>query len=140
MNRDNRKSISVPHSAGGGGLFQDEERVGNDMLMIRSAIKKRWPISDELKRRLIARMGEIIDSEHSDSRDAIGAAKVIATAEGQNQCDELKLIPDQVDHTHNLGFSPRAVADELRADAGYLEYQRQKALAEDSGQPVVIAD
>ena len=58
-----------------------------DLVLARSAINNRWPISDAIKQKVIATCEKLLDS--GKPRDQVAAMKTLAAIEGQNQKDEL---------------------------------------------------
>jgi hypothetical protein len=50
------------------------------------AVRKRWPVTDGARQKLVQRMESMLGS--SDERFVIAASKVMATIESQNQADE----------------------------------------------------
>jgi len=69
--------------------------------LYRKAIKQRWPLPEKYKQAVIERQVKIAVSPESTPRESTSAAKVIMTAEAQNQADELKLEPAEVgQHVH----------------------------------------
>lgn len=61
-------------------------KPGTESKLVRTAIRNRWPVSDELKKATIERMADVLHSE--DNRDCVSAAKVIVAADKINQEDD----------------------------------------------------
>lgn len=61
-------------------------KPGTESTLARTAIRNRWPVSDELKKKTIDRMADVLCSE--DNRDCVSAAKVIVAADKINQEDD----------------------------------------------------
>ena len=59
-----------------------------DTRLIEKAIRKRWPIPEEMKAAIIARQIAIATSEEAENREATSAAKCLVAMEAQNVADE----------------------------------------------------
>jgi len=71
----------------------------NDINMIASAFKQRWPMSPEYREAIVkSLMATAIDPNGTDKRAKIAAAKALMEAEKQNQVDE---NVDQLQHDRN---------------------------------------
>lgn len=79
-----------------------------NMALVRSAIRKGYPISEELKKKLIDQMDSVLEGAE-EPRDKIGAAKVIIAADMVNVRREQQ--PSQHLHFHANSSGP----DECRA-------------------------
>ena len=62
--------------------------IRQDMIDYRVAIKRRYPITDEMKSRMLESVMAIISDPVASPREKTGAAKVLIAAEQQNQADE----------------------------------------------------
>lgn len=94
---------------GGGNLLAASSKLHDDFRLVSRAIKKRWPISDELKAGLIERLEKIIE-ENEDDEVAIKAINVIKGMEQQNQKDEQTAIL-QSDRNRFLDIAERLGLD-----------------------------
>lgn len=59
-----------------------EEVTAADLRLVRKALRHNWPISDDLRARLVNRMDDLLGSE--DERNAIAAAKTLVMADAIN--------------------------------------------------------
>ena len=59
----------------------------DDCRLVAMAVKKRWPISEDVKQRLVERLATVA-FENPDDQIAIKAASVLKSMEQQNQKDE----------------------------------------------------
>ena len=78
-----------------------KELSRSDMRLIAKAAKQRWPIPDEYKKGIVARMVQIAVDGQQSPRDSIGAARALVAMEGQN-IDQEKIdagIPEE-EHNH----------------------------------------
>ena len=62
--------------------------VRSDLQIYSRAVKQRWPVSDAMKQSVAAEMERIVTSKTASERAKISAAKVLISAEAQNQSDE----------------------------------------------------
>lgn len=86
--------------------------VRQDLTDYRVAIKRRYEISDEMKKKILEAVVGIVNSAESSNRDKVAAAKVIIAAEQQNQSDE-KLLND---NARILEFAERiGIREEVEA-------------------------
>lgn len=68
-------------------ILETGSKFHDDCRLVTMAVKKRWPISEEVKNRLIDRLASIaVDSPEDET--AIKAANVLRSMEQQNQKDE----------------------------------------------------
>jgi hypothetical protein len=72
---------------GGQGASFDIALSAHDRALVRRALKERWPVSDTMKRRLLAQVGKALRKE-LEPRALGQLGRIIITAEGQNQADE----------------------------------------------------
>ena len=56
------------------------------------AIIQRWPIKQEYRQAIIARLVKIVADPKSSPREVTAASKALLAAEGQNQTDEHKIV------------------------------------------------
>jgi hypothetical protein len=104
--------------------------------MIERAVRERWPIPDEARGKVVNRQVRIATSKRSSPREATSAARCLAAMDSQNLAAEHKaidkLLPDLVNVSQTEGEQVRRnLADALQAPE-YVEYIRQRALAEDT--------
>jgi hypothetical protein len=69
-------------------LFEDKKRFHSDLRLVEFGIKKRWPISDQMKSHIVDSLNAFLDGDNS--RVKIKAIEIIVSLEAQNQRDELK--------------------------------------------------
>ena len=62
--------------------------IRQDMTIYRVAIKRRYPITEEMKQRMIDAIDGIVQDPASSKREVVSACKVMLAAEQQNQADE----------------------------------------------------
>ena len=77
--------------------------IRQDLIDYRVAFKRRYPISDELKQKVLDRVEAILDDPLSTKRELVAAAKVVLAAEQQNQADEKTIT----DNERILAFAER---------------------------------
>lgn len=89
--------------SGGRGRFvsNDPHRIRGELAMIATAVKRRWDM-DETKRKQLA--NEVLDAaiDATDPEIKFKGASIIVRMEGQNQADEHKLTPSQVNVRHQI--------------------------------------
>ena len=103
-----------------------------NMALMRRAIKGKWPITREIRQKVIDQMVLVVDCAESD-RDKIGAAKVIVSADGMNAKREATATPQQHEHHHSGAVVHATVRGELMNDPAYLEYLRNHQGDGDTG-------
>lgn len=109
--------------------FLDQEKFSrSDLALLKRAIKGRFPMPRNVRRKLVERMSELLDSP--DANEAIGAARVLVTADSLNQKDEQGPVTGPVVNV-NVGIS-QTIQAALNAPE-YLEYQRSLAVNSDPG-------
>ena len=59
----------------------------SDAVLIRTAVKRRWGLTDEMKNALVEKTFASF-AQATDERAIVGLAKVLQTMEAQNQADE----------------------------------------------------
>lgn len=67
--------------------------VRQDLTEYRVAIKRRYEISDEMKKKMLEFVSGVFSDPLASNREKVAAAKVLIAAEQQNQADE-KLLSD----------------------------------------------
>lgn len=87
--------------AQGKGELLESRRLRSDLGLVKMAVRKRWPISDEVKSELIEKLSSI--AELGTNEEALRAIEIIVSTEAQNQKDD-----------HRLG---EARSDDRRLDA-----------------------
>lgn len=65
--------------------------------MLEQAVRRRWNIDGATKERVVAALRRIVENPQSSARAVTSASRAIAQMEAQNQADEHKDRPDQVD-------------------------------------------
>ena len=91
-------------------LFEDKKRFHSDLRLVELGIKKRWPISDQMKSHIIDSLNEFLDGDNP--RVKIKAIEIIVALEAQNQRDELK-------HSAHPSHSAKSVdMDAIARDLG----------------------
>lgn len=78
----------------------------SDMKMIETAIKRNWPIPEEIMKSLPLQMALIVKKSTTE-RNKIAAARVIIAMHGQN-------VQPEAGQTINVGVSVNATIDEQR--------------------------
>lgn len=63
-----------------------------DTRMMAKALEQRWPMSDNVRKVVVARLAKIVADTSTSPREATAAARALIAAEGQNQGDEHKFI------------------------------------------------
>lgn len=117
--------------AGRGSLLDDGAKLHDDCRLIMSAIKKRWPIPDEMKEALVNRIGKII-TENPDDEVVIKVANVLRGMECSNQSDEHKVIDVRIQQRNaeldaiaaELGIDPSLIVNaQGQGGSGHLPAQ-----------------
>lgn len=116
------KSEKPPETAGvlGDGALHPGKY---NMALMRRAIKGKWPITKEIRQKVIDQMVLVVDCAESD-RDKIGAAKVIVSADGMNAKREATATPQQHEHHHSGAIALAAVRQEVLYDSSRLDALR----------------
>jgi hypothetical protein len=70
---------------GSGGLLESR-RIRSDLGLVKMAVRKRWPISEEVKIELIEKLASI--AELGTNEEALRAISILITVEAQNQKDD----------------------------------------------------
>lgn len=73
---------------GSGGLLESR-RIRSDLGLVKMAVRKRWPISEEVKIELIEKLASI--AELGANEEALRAIEILITMESQNQKDDHRL-------------------------------------------------
>ena len=69
--------------------MKDEDKLSRgDMRLFEQASRNRWPISNEYRRAMIARLMQIIADPNSSKREVTSASRALIAAESQNQADQ----------------------------------------------------
>ena len=63
-----------------------------DTRMMANALEQRWPISEQMRAAIVARLVRIVADPTSKPREVVAASRGLLSAESQNQLDELKTI------------------------------------------------
>jgi len=122
-------------AAGKGNLLESRSKLHDDCRLIMSAIKKRWPISDEMKQSLVDRLAGIITG-NDDDEVAIKAANVLRGMESANQSDEHKVIDVRIQQRNaeldaiaaELGIDPSLIVNaEGQGSGGNLPTQANQS-------------
>ena len=79
---------------GRGGILQSQ-RLRGDLRLVDMAVRKRWPITDEMKTELIERLASI--TELGTNEESLRAIAILITMEGQNQKDDHRLGEARID-------------------------------------------
>jgi hypothetical protein len=85
----------------GKGDLLESRRLRSDLRLVDLAVRKRWPISDEMKTELVEKLVSI--AELGTNEEALRAISILIAVEAQNQKDD-----------HLLG---QARSDDRRLDA-----------------------
>lgn len=110
-------------TTGKGNLLDDRAKLHDDCRLIMSAIKKRWPISEEMKQSLVNRLAGIITG-NDDDEVAIKAANVLRGMESANQSDEHKVIDVRI---QQRDAELDAIAADLGVEVGIVEYAQRSS-------------
>lgn len=74
------------YSGGEGGLLSKSGHNGDDAAMVRRAMREGWPVSESVRRYVVAKLARAIRGAERP-RDIAGLGRVLMTATGQNQND-----------------------------------------------------
>lgn len=103
-----------------------------NMALVRRAIREDWPIPPELRAKLVAQMGKVLEKSE-DERNQVAAAKVLVAAdainakrEGADAAAEKGDSGTQV----NVQVNIADMRQQMLADPEYIELQRRKALGQ----------
>lgn len=111
------------------------KNVSRNVGLISMAIKKRWDVSEEHRQAIPEVLGDLVVNNKAKTRDRIAAARTLVGMEGQNQRDDHKQIdkehPDLHSHSHEVSQAS-VVKSLIEDEPDYIEYQRQRAIQEDS--------
>lgn len=83
MSKHNGHIIGMNGTGGQGG----NTHLREDIRIVGMAVKRRWPVPDEVKERLPGILRSIAETSDSE-RERIAAARVIVAMEAQNQADD----------------------------------------------------
>lgn len=90
-------------SAGARGPTSDEyPTIGRSDRILQRSIEKRWPVKTQYKQAVVDQMALIVLDRTSTKRAKTSAARVLLTAESQNQADEHKQQPELIEHSHSV--------------------------------------
>lgn len=85
-------------------LFTDPHRFASDLRMCEHAIRKRYPISDEIKAEMVANARELMNDKSVKDTVRVRAVAVLTAMEKMIQTDEIAAIASGLD----LGAAPPA--------------------------------
>lgn len=121
--------VSEEPEIGGGVLFSRPSTQSQDLRLVRRAILNDWPVSEEIRRKVMERVEGILDSS-DNSRDVLNAAKVAIQADGLNAKREaMELDAEKGPEIHlHAHAGTQAAREVIEQDPEYLEYLRTKAL------------
>lgn len=87
--RDTVVSDAAVSGGQGGGAEASAPMTRSETRLVGRAIKKRWQISEAKRQEIVDKLCDIVTGPKANNRNRIGAARVLATMEGQNQADDL---------------------------------------------------
>lgn len=72
-----------------------------DLVLVRKAVKGRWRLPDAFRRRLMARLGSVIASDLTGTRNLVAVGKLLKDLDALNMEQERRdeKIPDYHEHT-----------------------------------------
>lgn len=113
---------------------------GNLRLLAR-AIRERWPISEDVRARVVNQMSKVVDGS-PEERNVIAAARVLVQADACNLREQALDQPQTVLHHHSgaVGVGIVELRQEVLHDPNYLEFLRHRAAAENGDAGVVRAN
>lgn len=119
----------APKSGVGDAFFIRPNVASEDLRLIRRAILNGWPVTDEIRRKVMDRV-EIILDQSDKPRDVINAARVAIQADGLNAKREaMELDSEKGPEIHlHAHTGTQAAREVIEGDPEYLEYLRTKAL------------
>ena len=88
--------------------------------LLRRSIVSRWPVSDATKKKAIDYVDTVLSDKKATYRDCNGAVRCLVAMVQQNQADDHKGTPDQVEHTIRQVF----IEDLTQAPDGADEVER----------------
>ena len=91
-------------------LLADSGHARGDAKLIAMAIRKRWPVRDEVREGIMTKLSQIALTHFDDPRINVNAAKAIIQAERQNQVDELHALATGQE-AQRQGAAPAAPCD-----------------------------
>jgi hypothetical protein len=71
---------------GGRGGILESPRLRGDLRLVEIAVRKRWPIGDEMKTELVEKLASV--AELGTNEEALRAISILIAMEGQNQRDD----------------------------------------------------
>lgn len=113
----------------GDAFFVRPNVASEDLRLIRRAILNGWPVTDEIRRKVMDRVEVILD-QSDKPRDVINAARVAIQADSLNakrEAMELDAVKGPEIHLH-AHTGTQAAREVIEGDPEYLEYLRTKAL------------
>lgn len=119
----------VSESGVGDAFFIRPKVASEDLRLIRRAILNGWPVTDEIRRKVMDRVEVILD-QSDKPRDVINAARVAIQADSLNakrEAMELDAVKGPEIHLH-AHTGTQAAREVIEGDPEYLEYLRTKAL------------
>ena len=105
-------------ATGDGDFLASQPKVHDDCRLIQMAVRKRWPISDEVKAKLVDRLLKVAEG-NADDETAIKAINVLKGMEQQNQSDEHKVVDVRIQQ-RNAELD--AIAADLGIDASLIAH------------------
>ena len=101
----------------------DDRLTRSDIRMVQSAVRKRWPTREEVKEAIANKVARIALTE-TNTRHVLMAGRLYAQFEAQNQADDLKQQPDQLDV--NLTGGVMREEDQVAAVLAAVEAERAR--------------
>ena len=83
LNGSDKEKAPLGHFEGKG-IFQNDHELSQDVRLLKRALRQNWPISRHKRRRIIARLYEMVDSNEMDAETAIAAANALKGLDGIN--------------------------------------------------------
>lgn len=116
-------------------IGSDAEVSRSDLVMVKQAIKHRWPIDPEKRPRIIRALEQMATSKRYTPRERLGAARALLAADRLNQEDELAAAGRGRGLTVNVGIGITSEQRQaaLRDDPEYLEWLERRTLERDAG-------
>lgn len=142
MEADNGPDSTAEQSRGQGDLLADKHRLDADLRLIRRAIRGGWNVPRRVKHAITRRLGEILEQEEPcEISEFIQLGKLAATLDSVDLKTEAIAAQKEKPHAPNPsgvfinvngGSGDVSIRHELLNDPQYLEFQRQRAIAEDA--------
>ena len=99
--------------------------------MLERAVRQRWPIADEYRRPVVDRQIRTAIDPNSTDRAASIATRCLLEMERQNQQDEHHAQGSTL-HVEHAAADVNALADEMRKEADYVNYVRDRTCQGDT--------